>query len=113
MGRPLHGLVRTLTSYLCAFGDCWLTVAVASRIPYFIRLRQCLVEWVSSDYKNGRPLANALKYASAFPVILFSAVQKVVVQDLAQKGATDVSNETWHGEHPLFRLWFVFHGAFA
>ena len=73
-----------------------------------IRLRQCLIEWASSDYKNGRPLANALKYASAFPVILFSAVQKVVVEEVrAEKGTGDLGDDTWHGEHPLFRLWCV------
>lgn len=93
-----------------------MRILPSRRIPYIIRLRQCLVEWATSDYKNGRPLANALKYASAFPVIVFSAFQKVVVEEvLAGKGVSDLGGDTWHGEHPLFRLWYVmgsFHSAF-
>lgn len=76
-----------------------------------IRLRQCLVEYIASDYKNSRQLANAFKYATAFPVILFSAVQKTVMEDIAAergvKDVDDLNGPRWFGEHPLFRLWFV------
>ncbi|KKK17575.1 hypothetical protein P175DRAFT_0288489 [Aspergillus ochraceoroseus IBT 24754] len=49
-------------------------------IPSAIRLRQCLIEYLrvrrsgfKNDNKGGQHLANALKYASAFPVIILSA----------------------------------------
>lgn len=46
---------------------------------------------------------NALKYATAFPVIFLSAAQRVVVSDLK---AHDAPAETvWYREHQLFRLW--------
>lgn len=52
--------------------------------PYLIRLRQCLTEYVrvrAAPYKEsvgwgGQHLANAAKYATAFPVIIFSAMQR-------------------------------------
>ena len=85
-----------------------LIPSLVPSIPYFVRLRQCIVEYITSDYQNTRPLLNALKYASAFPVILLSAVQKVVVADVAaDRGVKDLGESTWFGEHPLFRLWFV------
>ncbi|KAK2751915.1 protein-ER retention protein [Onygenales sp. PD_40] len=52
-------------------------------IPSAIRLRQCLIEFgrVRRGNRNlegwgGQHLANALKYASAFPVIIFTALQR-------------------------------------
>lgn len=59
-----------------------------------------------------RPLANACKYASAFPVIFLSAAQKIVVQDVAAaKGMTEAQlNQTgdrWFGEHRLWRFWLL------
>ncbi|KAE8152557.1 EXS family-domain-containing protein [Aspergillus avenaceus] len=49
-------------------------------IPFMIRLRQCLIEYVrvrrvglKSESQGGQHLANALKYATAFPVIFFAA----------------------------------------
>ncbi|KAI1188944.1 EXS family-domain-containing protein [Nemania serpens] len=53
-------------------------------IPSLIRLRQCLIEYGrvrrgpigGSAGWGGQHLANALKYSSAFPVILFSALQR-------------------------------------
>lgn len=52
--------------------------------PYLIRFRQCLIEYVRvrrSNYNpqvgwGGQHLANAAKYATAFPVIVFSALQR-------------------------------------
>ncbi|KAL3478218.1 EXS family-domain-containing protein [Aspergillus californicus] len=56
------------------------TVPLLIAIPSIIRLRQCLIEYVRvrrAGYKNGnnggQHLANALKYASAFPVTIFAA----------------------------------------
>jgi len=55
---------------------------LAISIPYLIRLRQCLIEYVRARRK-GFPSAerrlhlyNSAKYASAFPVILCSALQR-------------------------------------
>lgn len=87
-----------LTSFAKVMGDVWLSIVVVVyfirgqavddqvlvqaemqwavplliSIPYVIRLRQCLSEYGSSNRAIGRPkrpLYNALKYASALPVI--------------------------------------------
>ncbi|KAL4808459.1 EXS family-domain-containing protein [Aspergillus unguis] len=55
-----------------------ITVPLVIAIPSIIRLKQCLTEYVRARrIKNGstggQHLANALKYATAFPVILISA----------------------------------------
>lgn len=92
-------LADILTSYARVFGDVWLTacflvprkehhtwwngkgsivVPLLIMVPYAIRFRQCISEYcVSSPDKTGvrskRPVWNAVKYASAFPVIWLSA----------------------------------------
>lgn len=77
-----------------------------------LRFRQCLHEFHQSGYTSPRPLANSLKYFSAFPVILLSAAQKIVVNEIAQqKGMTieelGQTHDRWFGEHRLFRLWLL------
>ncbi|KAL1994604.1 hypothetical protein VTN49DRAFT_2074 [Thermomyces lanuginosus] len=59
-----------------------LIVPTLIAIPYAIRFRQCLIEFfrvrrhrVGDDW-GGQHLANAAKYASAFPVIIFAALQQ-------------------------------------
>lgn len=79
-------------------------------LPYALRLRQCLVEYFAPGNTQLRPLANALKYATAFPVVILSAMQRNVIKELAeQKGITieelDETSGRWFGEHRLFRLW--------
>ena len=74
-------------------------------IPYAVRLRQCLVEYNSPANTSRRPLMNALKYASSFPVIYLSAAQRLVVSDVLAVKGEKAAQETWHGEHQLFRLW--------
>ncbi len=70
-----------------------------------------MVEFYHSGWKSMRPLANACKYASAFPVIFLSALQKTVVTEVAAaKGvsAAELSaSGRWFGEHRLFRLWLL------
>lgn len=92
-------LADILTSFAKVLGDVWLTacflvprsehhtwwngkgsvaVPVLISLPYAIRFRQCLSEYVVSPpvdrgKKSSRPLWNAAKYASAFPVIWLSA----------------------------------------
>jgi len=48
-----------------------------------------------------------LKYATSFPVIFLSAAQRVVITDLVKEKGESITGETWHGEHPLFRLWLL------
>ncbi|CEH15449.1 Predicted small molecule transporter [Ceraceosorus bombacis] len=98
-------LADILTSFAKVLGDVWLTacfllprrnhhewwngrgsliVPCLATLPYLIRFRQCIAEYLvsapvpgsnASSGKSMRPLANALKYASAFPVIWLSALQ--------------------------------------
>lgn len=88
-------------------GGSYLVPIVIS-IPSLIRLRQCLIEFfrvrksvklpggsVSSGW-GGQHLANALKYASAFPVIILSALQRGYDP-----------NKIGMSEAGLFRLWSV------
>lgn len=80
-------------------------------IPSVIRLRQCLIEYarVRGSPKSanlgwgGQHLANALKYSSAFPVIILSALQRGY--DPTKIGLSEAG---------LFRLWlfFVFLNSF-
>lgn len=59
-------------------------VPLIMAIPYLIRFRQCLIEYfrVRSSRPSaatgwgGQHLANAAKYATAFPVLIFSALQR-------------------------------------
>lgn len=58
-------------------------VPIIMSIPSMIRLRQCLIEYMRvrngaqrSQGWGGQHLANAAKYASAFPVIVLSALQR-------------------------------------
>ncbi|KAF8635246.1 hypothetical protein AX17_004019 [Amanita inopinata Kibby_2008] len=84
----------------------WILPTVMS-LPYFIRLRQCIIEYSLPSNKSRRPLFNALKYATSFPVIYLSAAQRVVLLDLASEKGEQVLNHAWHGEHRLFRFWLL------
>ncbi|KAH7874637.1 EXS family-domain-containing protein [Lentinula edodes] len=85
----------------------WIMPTIMS-IPYLVRFRQCVIEWLSVDNTSRRPLANAVKYATAFPVMYLSAAQRLVVSDLINEKGKQAAEEAWHGEHPLFRLWLLF-----
>lgn len=86
-------------------------VPIIIAIPSLIRLRQCLIEYVrvrNHNIKNGgmsaqtgwggQHLANALKYASAFPVIILSALQRNLSLDHEDIGVTEAT---------LYRLWLA------
>lgn len=82
-------------------GGAYLVPIIIS-IPSVIRLRQCLTEFARvqkqrqpSDGWGGQHLGNALKYASAFPVIILSALQRGY-----DPGKMHMS------ETGLFRLWY-------
>ncbi|KAJ4483240.1 EXS family-domain-containing protein [Lentinula aciculospora] len=85
----------------------WIMPTIMS-IPYLVRFRQCVIEWLSVDNTSRRPLANAVKYATAFPVMYLSAAQRLVVSDLINEKGKQAAEAAWHGEHPLFRLWLLF-----
>ncbi|KAI4865753.1 EXS-domain-containing protein [Hypoxylon rubiginosum] len=61
-----------------------VVVPLIMALPSLIRLRQCLIEYgrvrrgrrTEATGWGGQHLANALKYATAFPVIVFSALQR-------------------------------------
>ncbi|KAI8391594.1 EXS family-domain-containing protein [Radiomyces spectabilis] len=74
-------------------------------LPYLIRLRQCLSEYLESRGQQSRHLFNALKYASAFPVIILSAVQRRATSYVAETGS--VPKNWWLDEVNIFRLWMV------
>ncbi|KAF2759270.1 EXS-domain-containing protein [Pseudovirgaria hyperparasitica] len=88
-------------------GGAFLVPFIIS-IPSLIRLRQCLIEYLRVRRANkpsgsigaagwgGQHLANALKYSTAFPVIILSAMQR------------GYDPATFHmSEKGLFRLWLL------
>ncbi|KAF9899333.1 protein-ER retention protein [Linnemannia zychae] len=118
-------LADILTSFARVFGDlavalclmfldrdgsngdaCYssILVPIMTSIPYCIRLRQCLAEYIESNYTVERHLMNALKYASAFPVIIISSMQK-------SSKAASIKGLEYNGyfsDNSLFRLWLIF-----
>lgn len=78
----------------------WIVPTIMS-LPYLIRLRQCLAEYTSDTNTSRRPLFNAIKYATSFPVIFLSAAQRIVVDDLM--GERDMLRT----QHPLFNMWLL------
>lgn len=84
-------------------GGAYLVPLIISA-PSLIRLRQCLIEFLRvrkrrqpSDGWGGQHLANALKYSSAFPVIILSALQRGY--DPAKINMSEAG---------LFRFWFAY-----
>jgi hypothetical protein len=88
-------------------GAFWVPFVIA--IPSLIRLRQCLIEYFRIQKANQRSgqinpatgwggvhLANALKYSTAFPVIILSALQR-----------NPEPSKFGMSEATLFRLWLV------
>ncbi|KAL8650463.1 MAG: hypothetical protein Q9210_003804 [Variospora velana] len=80
-------------------------VPIIISIPSMIRLRQCLIEYMrvrdnpqktAATGWGGQHLANALKYSSAFPVIILSALQRGYDP-----------NRIGLSETGIFRLWYI------
>ncbi|TFK73893.1 EXS-domain-containing protein [Pluteus cervinus] len=84
----------------------WILPTVMS-VPYIVRFKQCLSEYSSPSNNSKRPLYNALKYATAFPVLYLSTMQPLVVAQLMREKGEKVVQQPWHGEHQLFRLWLL------
>ncbi|KAL9629193.1 MAG: hypothetical protein Q9164_006984 [Protoblastenia rupestris] len=83
-------------------GGAYMVPLIIS-IPSMIRLRQCLIEFTRvrkaptpSSGWGGQHLANALKYSSAFPVVILSALQRGYDP-----------NKIGMSETGLFRLWYA------
>ncbi|KAL0956428.1 hypothetical protein HGRIS_002576 [Hohenbuehelia grisea] len=89
----LEGLIR------------WVLPCVMS-IPYAVRFRQCIIEYASPHNESRRPLYNAIKYATSFPVIFLSAAQRHVVFDDVETTQAHL-HDSWEGESGLFRLWLL------
>jgi hypothetical protein len=70
-------------------------------LPYFIRLRQCISEYIES--KEKRHLLNALKYASSIPAVIFSAVQRKATLYITESGT--VPQHWYLKEDTIFRFW--------
>ncbi|KAI8072627.1 EXS family-domain-containing protein [Gongronella butleri] len=73
-------------------------------VPYIIRFRQCLSEYLESKCETKRHLFNAMKYASAFPVIILSAMQKKASLYIAN---ADLIPPSRASDTNLFKLWMV------
>ncbi|KAG0253857.1 protein-ER retention protein [Mortierella polycephala] len=118
-------LADILTSFARVFGDlvvvlclmfldwdgtrgdaCYgsILVPIMTSIPYCIRLRQCISEYMESNYTTDRHLLNALKYATAFPVIIISSMQKTA-KAASVKG---LEYDGYLSDNSLFRLWLFF-----
>ena len=48
---------------------------------------------------------NAAKYASAFPVIIFSAMQTVIGDPFDEEVTGGAEEDRWIGRSALFKLW--------
>ena len=94
--RSLHDEVRYNILYACELSIC-------CSLPYAIRFRQCVVEYIGSGRKNPNSLANAVKYATAFPVIFLSAMQ--IIPEGYDDGSADKSK--WRRDNNLWALWCV------
>lgn len=88
-------------------GAFWVPFVIS--VPSIIRLRQCLTEYSRVQKANkqtgqispstgwgGQHLANALKYSTAFPVIILSALQR-----------SPEPSKYGMSEATLFRLWLA------
>ncbi|KAH8554498.1 EXS family-domain-containing protein [Umbelopsis sp. PMI_123] len=126
-------LADIMTSFANVFGDLWATGCalivnkgivdylvvehqsgcyrdimgpLMTSIPYIIRFKQCIFEYLESDRKTQKHLLNACKYASAFPVIMLSATQKIAAKKIDEQG--ELPDTWWIGDTGLFRLWMFF-----
>ncbi|KAI0684794.1 EXS-domain-containing protein [Cytidiella melzeri] len=116
------------TSFAKVLGDVWLSIYMMlpggsllfppeqdglvrwilptfMSLPYAVRFRQCLIEYFMTN-ETKRPLHNAIKYATAFPVIYLSAAQRLVTTDPVAT-PSKYTSVLWYSEHPLFVLWLL------
>lgn len=79
--RMFHGQVATLSWFepdsTCGSHSIWIPCVLG--LPYLFRFFQCLRQY--SDTKDRTCIFNALKYATAFPVIILSALKYHVMAE--------------------------------
>lgn len=81
----------------------WLLPAIMS-FPYLVRFRQCVIEYAHPSNSGKRPLYNAIKYATSFPVIFLSASLKNISKVDIMVGGDALSSPQMP---ELFRLWLL------
>lgn len=80
--------------------------SLLASLPYVFRFRQCLSEvYTGSTPTPRRSLLNALKYATAFPVIVLSAMQTVIGDPFDPDDLGHEAGERWIDRTTLFNLW--------
>ncbi|GAA5973988.1 hypothetical protein JCM11641_008197 [Rhodosporidiobolus odoratus] len=88
-------------------GRVW-GVPFMTSLPYLFRFRQCLSEILTGSTPTPRrSLLNALKYATAFPVIALSAMQTVVGDPFDPEEEVREAGEAWIGRATLFNVWIL------
>jgi len=115
------------TSFARVLGDVWLSlvmllpgnslllepyeegwyrwiIPIVMSFPYFLRFRQCVIDYRLPSNPSRRPLFNAIKYATAFPVIFLSAAQKSTPVIDSMVVGDGISSHPWHA---MFRLWLL------
>ncbi|CEG70543.1 hypothetical protein RMATCC62417_06420 [Rhizopus microsporus] len=99
-GYPSTYFLDTTESIYCKD----MVVPFIISVPYLIRLRQCISEYIET--REQRHLYNALKYATSIPAIIFSAIQKKANMYIAESG--QVPNSWYLNEIHVFRFWVIF-----
>ncbi|TPX08904.1 uncharacterized protein E0L32_009608 [Thyridium curvatum] len=99
--------------------DCGGSVVVPliMAVPFLIRFRQCCIEYVRvrrAPFKEsagwgGQHLANAAKYASSFPVLLFSALLRAAESSSSSSAGAGADKSPATAAHSpgLYRAWLL------
>ncbi|KAG8699400.1 hypothetical protein FRC09_006649 [Ceratobasidium sp. 395] len=82
-------------------------VPLMMALPYAIRFRQCMMEYIGSKRTSGRALANAIKYATAFPVIFLSVAQRSSLTGPLDAKPEDGVSSSGYFDNKLFKLWLL------
>lgn len=92
-------------TYLDAKDHCTrnLLIPVAIAAPYMMRFRQCLIDYRRTGSRTH--LANALKYCTAFPVILISMIQ--LRRTEAAGGEVGTPNTSSISDGRLYQIWVL------
>ncbi|CAG8638909.1 9530_t:CDS:2, partial [Diversispora eburnea] len=120
--RPVYTLALILTDIMTSFAKVWGDLYVTGCIllffdinqegisrnrcygdviaPLFTRFKQCIICYFTSKNTSRNHLFNALKYASAFPVILFSVMQKWYKEE--EETTFFINSSTL-----IFKLWII------
>ncbi|KAG2235654.1 EXS family-domain-containing protein [Thamnidium elegans] len=73
-------------------------------LPYLIRLKQCISEYIET--KERRHVLNAIKYTSSLPVVILASIQKKAAIYVAETGRTP--NHWYLNENTVTQLWILF-----